>query len=89
MFLQTAHPELPVIKQITNNDYEGFFKALMTERQLFRYPPFCRLIYIYLKHRDNNTVNTAAIELGSRLRQCFADNFSYARLYSRQNRHGA
>ena len=74
VFLQTAHPELPVIKQITNNDYEGFFKALMTERQLFRYPPFCRLIYIYLKHRDNNTVNTAAIELGSRLRQCFADN---------------
>lgn len=73
VILQTAHPGLPVIKQIVRNDYEGFFRTLMQERQAFHYPPFTRLIYIYLKHKDDNTVNTAAIELGSRLRQSFAD----------------
>jgi primosomal protein N' (replication factor Y) len=45
----------------------------MKERRLFHYPPFTRLIYIYLKHKDDNIVNTASIELGSRLRQVFAE----------------
>ena len=73
VILQTSRPELPVIRQIVHNDYEGFFNSLMTERRDFRYPPFTRLIDIYLKHKDNNVVNSAAIELGSRLRQCFAN----------------
>lgn len=71
VILQTSHPGLPVIKQIVSNDYKGFFHSLMLERQQFNYPPFTRLIDIYLKHKDDNTVNTAAIELGSRLRQAF------------------
>lgn len=71
VILQTTHPGLPVVKQIVSNDYSGFFKNLMVERQMFSYPPFTRLIEIYLKHKDDNTVNTAAIELGSRLRQYF------------------
>ena len=50
-----------------------FFNQLMRERKAFRYPPFTRLIYIYLKHKNENTCHTAAIELGSRLRQELAD----------------
>ncbi len=73
VILQTSRPDLPVIKHIVAGDYKAFFTSLMKERKLFRYPPFTRLIYIYLKHKDENTVNTAAIELGSRLRQPFAD----------------
>lgn len=73
VILQTTHPALPVIQQIVNNDYSGFFHSLMEERKMFRYPPFTRLIDIYLKHKDDNLVNTAAIELGSRLRQFFGD----------------
>jgi primosomal protein N' (replication factor Y) len=73
VFLQTNRPELPVIRHIVSGDYKAFFHSLMRERKLFRYPPFTRLIYIYLKHKDENIVNTAAIELGSRLRQSFAE----------------
>ena len=73
VILQTSRPELPVIQQIVRNDYDGFFTSLMRERRDFCYPPFTRLIDIYLKHKDNNVVNSAAIELGSRLRQCFAN----------------
>lgn len=43
----------------------------MEERQLFRYPPFTHLVYVFLKHRYDATVETAAIEMGSRLRQLF------------------
>ena len=73
VILQTANPKLPVIRQIVNADYKGFFASLMQERKDFRYPPFTRLIAIYLKHRDDGIVNTAAIELGSRLRTTFGD----------------
>ena len=73
VILQTSRPDLPVIKHIVAGDYKAFFTSLIRERKLFRYPPFTRLIYIYLKHKDEHTVDTAAIELGSRLRQSFAD----------------
>ena len=44
---------------------------MIAERQMFRYPPYYRLIYIYLKHKSEAVVDTAATELGSRLRQWF------------------
>ena len=73
VILQTTHPGLPVIRQIVDGDYTGFFRSLMVERRQFHYPPFTRLIDIYLKHKDDGLVNSAAIELGSRLRQFFGD----------------
>ena len=73
VLLQTKSPQLPVINQVVHNDYVGFYKDLLEERKSFRYPPFCHLIYIYMKHRYDQTVNTAAIEMGSLLRQWFGD----------------
>jgi primosomal protein N' (replication factor Y) len=69
--LQTKNPQIPVITQVVHNDYLAFFKNQIAERQLFRYPPYHRLIYIYLKHRHDSVVNTAAMEMGSGLRQWF------------------
>ena len=69
--LQTKSPQLPLIGQIVRNDFQMFYKDVISERQLFHYPPFHRLIYIFLKHKNDDVVNTAAIEMGSRLRQWF------------------
>ena len=71
VFIQTTHPELPVIRHILKGDYEAFFQSVIRERRAFRYPPLTRLIYVYLKHKDERTVDSAAIELASRLRQAF------------------
>jgi len=73
VILQTKSPDLPIIRQIVNNDYQSFYNDLLVERRDFHYPPFYRLIYIYLKHRDENIVNTAGLELGSRLHEVFGD----------------
>ena len=73
VLLQTKSPQLPVISQVVHNDYAGFFRDLLEERRQFHYPPFYHLIYIYLKHRQNATVNGAAIEMGNRLRQWFGE----------------
>lgn len=69
--LQTKSPDLPVIDYIVRNDYPAFYKFLMAERQQFHYPPCYRLVYIFLKHRHDALVESASIEIGSRLRQWF------------------
>lgn len=71
VILQTKSPELPLIQQVVHNDYAAFYRLLIAERQQFKYPPFYRLIYVFLKHRDDRTVETASIEMVSRLRQWF------------------
>ena len=71
VILQTKTPDLPVIQYVVHNDYPTFFKELLDERCEFHYPPFYHLAYVYLKHRDENIVNTAGVELGSRLRDIF------------------
>ena len=71
VILQTKTPDLPVIQYVVHNDYPTFFKELLDERCEFHYPPFYHLVYVYLKHRDENIVNTAGVELGSRLRDIF------------------
>ena len=73
VLLQTTSPELPVIGQVVRNDYLAFYTDLLEERRLFKYPPFYRLVYIYLKHSKEQVAETAGIELGSRLRQFFSD----------------
>ena len=71
VILQTKQKDLPVVRQVVHNDYDGLYRDLIAERQTFRYPPYYRLIYVFLRHRQDATVQTAATELGSRLRQWF------------------
>ena len=71
VILQTKQKELPVIRQVVSNDYTSLYKDLIAERQAFHYPPYYRLIYVYLRHRHDGTVQTAAAELGALLRQWF------------------
>ena len=71
VILQTKSPELPVIQQVVRNDYQNFYRSVLSERQTFHYPPYYRLIYVYLKHRQDSLVTFAGIELGNCLRQWF------------------
>ena len=71
VILQTKSPDNPVIQQVVRNDYQAFYKSVIAERQQFHYPPYYRLINVFLKHRYDNVVDTAALEIGSLLRQWF------------------
>ncbi|MDE7086348.1 MAG: primosomal protein N', partial [Prevotella sp.] len=71
VILQTKNKDLPVIQQVVRNDYTSLYKDMTDERLAFRYPPYTHLIYVYLKHNRDEVVNTAAIEMGGRLRQWF------------------
>ena len=71
VILQTRQPQLPIIQQVVQGDYESLYRSLCAERQQFHYPPYYRLVDVYLKHRNDALVETAAQELGFRLRQWF------------------
>lgn len=73
VILQTRNPELPVIQQVVNNSYTAFYKSQLEERTAFHYPPFFHLTYIYIKHRNNDIVESASMELGSRIREIFGN----------------
>lgn len=60
VIVQTSEPKHPVITFLTAHDYRGFFEHELAERRRHLYPPFTRLIYIYLKHQNEETVAIAA-----------------------------
>lgn len=73
VILQTKSADLPVIEQVAANDSQTFYEDLDEERRLFNYPPYTRLIYVYLKHQHDNVVESAALMLGSILRGWFGE----------------
>ena len=73
VILQTKSPDLPVIHQVMRNDYESLYFDQLAERQLFRYPPYYRLIYVYLKHRKESVLDLAAETMAQYLRSALGD----------------
>lgn len=71
--LQTKSPDLPVIAQVVHNDYRQLYNDQAAERRMFHYPPFCRFIYVYLKHRKEEVVTQAADLLAAQLRTALAE----------------
>ncbi len=71
VIIQTSDPANPIIKFVRDNNYTGFYQSQFTERQLFHYPPFVRMIRIILKHRSSAEVNKAAMVLADNMRAVF------------------
>ena len=73
VILQTKNASLPVIQQVVSGDFSTFARDLLEERRMFHYPPYYHLVYVYLRSKNETTVESAAIELASRLRQQFGE----------------
>lgn len=73
VLVQTTQPSHPVMEFVRSHDYKGFFDVELEERRRFHYPPFTRLISIYLKHRDEESLCVSAELYGRRLRDLFGN----------------
>ena len=71
VFLQTRMTEAPVIPQIVGNDFQSFYNQQLGERMLFHYPPFYRLVYVYMKHRDVRLLEEFSESIGKQMRKIF------------------
>ena len=68
VMIQTYSPDSELMKCVAANDFERFFTIQMQERHIFRYPPYCRMTTLTLKHRDNNLLTRASDYLANSLR---------------------
>lgn len=71
--LQTRDAGHEVVRQVCRGDYEAMFRGQLDERSLFRYPPFTRLTYVYLKHKDARVVENLAAETATCMRRVFGE----------------
>lgn len=71
VMLQTKSLDHPIVHQVRANDYEGMVDGQLAERQLFHYPPFYRLIYIYLKNKNEQLLDEMAKAMAAKLRLRF------------------
>lgn len=71
VYIQTSEPEHPIIKYVVAHDYKGYYKNELEERKRYNYPPFCRIINIYIKHRDDSSLTEISVRFSNMLRQVF------------------
>ena len=71
VIIQTTSPANPVLAFVKAHDYAAYYAAEIADRQRFRYPPFTRIVNIYLKHRDAATVDSLAVSYSNALRRVF------------------
>ena len=76
VMIQTFNPKNPVFEYLKAHNYEGLYHQQIAERELFKYPPYQRLIMLTLRHRDLGRLDAAATLLQQRLQQSFGERVS-------------
>ncbi|MDE6120365.1 MAG: primosomal protein N', partial [Muribaculaceae bacterium] len=76
VIIQTYNPAHPILSYAASHDYKGFFEHELEERRAFSFPPFSKIINIYLRHRDQHTVNECATLFATSLRNIFGSRIS-------------
>ena len=71
--VQTRSADADIISYVVTNDYASMFRTQMEERKAFHYPPYYRLINIYLRHHDAARVELLANDMASMMRHTFGE----------------
>mgnify|MGYP003871882429 CR=1 FL=1 len=74
VIIQSYNPLHQILKQVSNNDYDGMFKEQLYEREQYKYPPNNRIIKITFKHKEYNRLNEAAEWFAKALRNSLGGN---------------
>ncbi|WP_264563882.1 primosomal protein N' [Flavobacterium sp. N3904] len=69
VIIQTYNPNHNTIQQVTNTDYNGMYKEQLYDRQIYKYPPYFRIIKLTLKQRDFDKLKEGSMWLYNVLSQ--------------------
>lgn len=67
VLIQTQRADHPIIKLVEEHNYEKFYELEQQHRKDFVYPPYCKLIRITLKHKEQSQAAKAGLLLVSKL----------------------
>lgn len=76
VIIQTTKPDDNVLQKVKEHDYHGYYESELEERKQFWYPPFTRVINVYVKNKDAVAVDHAANLLAAELRNRFGNRVS-------------
>jgi len=74
VIIQTTNVRNKIIKDVISNNYQHMFFEQLKERKQFKYPPYNRLIYITLKHKNKQVLDDAATVYAQWLKKLFKNN---------------
>ncbi|HSD07802.1 replication restart helicase PriA [Flavobacterium sp.] len=63
VIIQTYNPNHNTIQQVTHSDFIGMYKEQLYDRQIYKYPPYFRIIKLSLKQRDFDKLKEGALWL--------------------------
>jgi len=69
VIIQTYNPDHNTIQQVVQNNYLGMYNEQLYERQIYKYPPYFKLIKLTLKHRDFDKLKEGSMWLYQVIRQ--------------------
>ncbi len=73
VIVQTSQPDHPILQYLQTHDYKNYYEHELNERRKYCYPPFTKIINVYLKHRDESMLITAASQYAARLKELFGN----------------
>ena len=76
VWIQTFDTRNAVFSMVGNHDYQALYDQQIAERELFRYPPFHRIIRLHLRHSDSVHVHAVATQLQIHLTKIFGTRVS-------------
>ena len=66
--MQTSQPEHPLIRMVETSAYREMVNLQLSERSMFRYPPYYRLIILVMRCRQEELLQEMAALYAARLR---------------------
>ena len=72
--IQTSQPEHPIYQRIANDETEMFSQDLLSERKIFGFPPYSRIIEMTIRDRFEDRAERMAFRLASTLRQIYKNS---------------
>lgn len=73
VMIQTVNPDHEVLRHVQQHDYEGYFRNELEERRRYAYPPFTKIINIYIRNKNPQMCDKAAVDFTLALRKVFGD----------------
>lgn len=68
VILQTSQPDHPLIRMVREFAYQDMVRWQLSERSMFRYPPYYRLLVIVLRSRNETVLQEMASVYAEKLR---------------------
>lgn len=73
VLIQTTKSDEPVLEHVRKHDYQSYYKEELENRHKYGYPPFTKIINIFVRNKDAATCDAAAVMLTMALRQVFGN----------------